>query len=158
MDTLLPSVAGNSSGSPAATAASSASRSAAAAASGQDAGDTVTFSAEARAKAAALASNAGAGIDARGQSFGAAKETKAEDSQEANALLQALKSRVDKLKEEISSIEERGLPAKEREAKLSSLRSDLVEAQTAYYKAKTQAQGGKARGGSRAEGFASSLT
>jgi hypothetical protein len=133
-------------------------------------GDTVIFSAEGLAKAAAMASNAaavsataaasnaGGGQSAQGQTFGAAKEADEEESQEANILLEALKSRVERLKEEIKEAGESALPQKEREAKLTTLRSELVEAQTAYLKAKLAAQGGKARGGSRAEGFAKSLT
>ena len=168
MDTILPSLVSNVanpglSGAAAASGsgvAGSFSAEAAAEAAGpvSDRGDTVTFSAEALAKAAAMASNAGttgnigtasnagAGLDAKGQTLGGAEQS-GEKAKEGGTIVEALKARVERIQEEIKATEEGDLPQKERDTKLAELRLELVEAQTAYYKAKQQAgndQGGSA--------------
>lgn len=169
MDTILPSLVDTAaslgqSGSAAAgpgVAASSAAGTAPAAAPASAGGDTVTFSAEALAKAAAMASNAspagnaetasnaGAGIDAQGQTMGAAGTSKAQKKaqDDSDATLEALKARIERIQAEIKATEGGDAPREEREAKLAELRLSLIEAQTAYYKAKQQAgndQGGSA--------------
>jgi len=155
MDTLLPSLLDNAasqglSGSSAAGSSGVAASSAAGAAAPASArGDTVTFSAEALAKAAAMASNAGAGLDAKGQTMGGVGTSKAQKQSEddRDATLQALKARIEQIQAEIKAEEETDAPREEREAKLAELRLSLIEAQTAYYKAKQQAgndQGGSA--------------
>lgn len=167
METLLPSLLdtaaspGLSGSSAAGGSGVAASSSAGAAAVASARGDTVTFSAEALAKAAAMASNAGtagnaetasnagAGQDAKGQTMGGAGTSKAQKQSEddSDATLQALKARVEQIQAEIKAEEEDDAPREEREAKLAELRMSLIEAQTAYYKAKQQAgndQGGSA--------------
>lgn len=167
MDTILPSLLDKAaspglSGSAAAGGSGVAGASAAGAAdvSTSTRGDTVTFSAEGLAKAAAMASNAGttghaetasnagAGLDAKGQTMGGTGNSKAQKSEdEKDATLQALKARVEQIQAEIKAEEQDDAPREEREAKLAELRLSLIEAQTAYYKAKQQAgndQGGSA--------------
>lgn len=155
MDTILPSLANNAaslglSGPDASNLTAAAGSTAAA--SSPTRGDTVTFSAEGLAKAAAMASNAatasnaGAGLEAKGQVLGAG-QSEGEDATQADATVAALKARVEQIQEEIKAAEEDDLPRKERDAKLAELRLELLEAQTAYYKAKQQAgndQGGSA--------------
>ena len=164
MDTILPSLLDKAaspslSGSAAAGGSGVAGASAAGAAdaSASARGDTVTFSAEGLAKAAAMASNvghaetasnAGAGLDAKGQTMGGTGNSKTQKSEdEKDATLQALKARVEQIQAEIKAEEQDDAPREEREAKLAELRLSLIEAQTAYYKAKQQAgndQGGSA--------------
>ena len=164
METILPSLAdtaaslGQSGSAAAGVAASSVAGTAGAAAPASARGDTVTFSAEGLAKAAAMASNAavishadtasnaGAGIDAQGQTMGGAGQS-GKKAQEEDSTVEALKARVERIQQEIKAAEDGDLEPKERDAKLAELRLELVEAQTAYYKAKQQAgndQGGSA--------------
>lgn len=147
MDTILPSLTNNVaspglSGSSAAGAAAGTDTPAAAR------GDTVTFSAEALAKASAMASNAATASNAgvvQGGAEAAKSQKKSKDDDDST--LQALKARIERIQAEIKATEEGDAPREEREAKLAELRMSLLEAQTAYYKAKQQAgndQGGNA--------------
>ena len=160
METILSPLVDTANSQGLATAAAtglSGSRSGEADASASSQGDTVTFSAEGLAKAAAMASNAktasnaGAGVSAQGQAAGQAGK---EEDTEGDATLLALKARVERLQQEIKSMEESELPQKDREAKLASLRIELIEAQTAYYKAKNKTQGSQDSGGSSVPGVA----
>ena len=123
----------------------------------------MTFSAEALAKAAAMASNAatasnaGAGLDAQGQALGGARQSKGKAATDTDAKVAALKARVEKIQQEIKAAEEGDLPQKERDAKLAELRLELVEAQTAYYKAKQQAGSDKGASASQTAGAMAGL-
>jgi hypothetical protein len=151
MDTILPSLANNAaslglSGPDASNLTAAAGSTAAA--SSPTRGDTVTFSAEALAKASAMVSNAATASNA-GVAQGGAEAAKAQKKSEddGNATLQALKAQIERIQTEIKATEEGDAPREEREAKLAELRMSLLEAQTAYYKAKQQAgndQGGSA--------------
>ena len=119
------------------------------AAASQARGDTVSISAEGLKQAQELTSQSAAG------------QSDSSGSSKSNTVIEQLKKKIEQLRKEIEQIEAGNLPEEEKREKLqmkrqmlSMMESQLTEAQTEALKS----AGTSKYGGTRAQGFASSLT
>jgi len=103
-------------------------------------GDSVTISEEGRQKAAKLTTKAG---------------TSSEDSTEA--AIARIKEQIEKVKEQIEKLKDSDLPEKQKQQQTLMLQNQLVQLNDELAKLQQQS-GGSVTGGTKAEGFANSLT
>lgn len=143
--------------SPTATATQTLSASAyttqAASSTASSGGDTVSISDEGKALAAGMT-----------QSYQIESE-ESEESEDSSSTssVETLKKLIEQLEQEIEEIEESDMPEKEKENKLSALRTELAQVQLEYAQALQEESGTVGSTllsglGSEAEGFANSLT
>ena len=137
------------------------------------AGDLVTFSEQGLALARTLtaasnatiasnaaagattASNAGTPIIAHSLGLGVSGDGSGDGTSKD---MQSLKQMIENIKQQIQTVEKSSMGDKEKENKLSNLRSELAQAQQEYQKAVLDGVGGIPRSGTPAEGMGASLT
>ena len=115
-------------------------------------GDTVTISEEGRAKALSVA----------GGAAGAAPSEKSDSSSKQEEMIKRIKEQIEKLKQEISELQNNNsMPEETKEKMLQMKQSELMQLQSELMQAQNEqakSEGLSSSGGTRANGFANSLS